>query len=628
VIIPLTALPEINRTLGQTQDLNDRGWLALGVAGRLKEGGSIAQAQAQLSGLWPELMGAVTPADITGVQRDEFLAVRVRVESAARGVDREARAAFVRPLYAVIGLGILLFIVACLHLANVMLAYALRREQDLAVRIALGASRWGLVRQALTEALLVVVLSAGAGLIVARWMGLALAEFMSQNGALPLLVNLDPDLHVFALVTGCGALACIVCSSGTVWLNLRHDPARILQRHSSTVAPSIGWSAKTLLTAQVAISLVLLVSSASLVQYLRSVRANDTGFLGDGLLVARLYPRPLGYADIDDNAYYPALIERLSAQEGIAHAALVNYEPAGGFEFTQFVGSSTVERDPRRARAVFSVVSPGFFATMGMTTTQGRDLRWDDTASRPRVVVISRNLAERLFPSTDAVGQYIRIGPEPQHRRVQVVGVVQNARLFDLRQPEPFIVFVPWLQEPEYTHWAGRIVVRSSDDTRAASGIRTTLDGLGREYPMWIRALTDVANRALLQERLAARLAGAFAVFAVFLTAIGLYGVLSYLVVRRTREVGIRLALGATRGDVIFCMTGSGLVLVAVGVAIGLGGTFFSSSLLERLFRGVGMPAWSVFMGIAALTTVSLIAMYLPARRASLMPPMTALRQE
>jgi predicted permease len=344
----------------------------------------------------------------------------------------------------------------------------------------------------------------------------------------------------------------------------------------------------------------------------------------------KLYGAPGGYSNIDNDSYYAELIRRVSTLPGVRVAGLTNFRPGLGSPWKQAI--SPTLSDPGTApnfQAALAIVSPGLFESLSVSLLQGRHFQWKDDDHAPRVAILSRNLAGQLFPSGDAIGKRIRVGSEPQRQDIEVIGIVSDARLFNIREPEPAVVFLPSLQEPKYIHWNTLEVSATGNPAALTKAIKTEIDSLGHEYALWITPLTEARDMALLQERILAMLSAFFAGLALILASIGLYGLMSYTVTQRTREIGIRIALGAQAGDVQCMVLQDVLSLVVVGIAIGVPVSLAVTRLVAGLLFGLSVNDPSVLTVAAILLlSIGMLAGYLPARRATQVNPMVALRHE
>lgn len=625
VTIPIVAEPVITaRTTAALGNLKSP-WVS--VTGRLKPGVTLEQARAQLQAIWPGVLAATAPPDYAGAERDDFLATRLTVESGAHGTEWHLRTHFTRPLYVVLGIAGLILLIACVNLASLMLSRAAARSHEMAVRLALGAGRWRLVRQMVGEGLLLSGIGAALGLAFAYWSGSAIAGFMLRDYLVPSSLDVAPDLHVIAFAAAAAVAGGVLFSVVPAWRAARSDPGARLQQGGRGLAAT-GRAGRALVVAQVALSLVLLMDAGLLVRTLRALRATDPGYATDRLAIG-LFPRPDGYRDINDQAYYPELVQRVASLPGVRDASLSHIRPGGGSSWMKPVGrTDAVHAD--MAEASFALVSPSFFRTLDIALLRGRDFAWSDDDRGPRVAIVSRTLAGRLFPRGDAVGSRLRIGGgEPGDRDVEIVGVAADARLYDLRSANRVAVYVPIMQAGRYAQGSSLIVDARSNPAAVVAAVRGVLAALGRESILSARSVSHVIDRALLQERITAVLAGFFGGLALLLAAIGLYGVTAYSVARREREIGVRVALGAGRRDIAGLMLRETLRLVGTGVALGIPAALVAARLVSSLVYGLPPRDVITLAGAAALlVAVAACAAYLPARRAARLDPLVSLRAE
>jgi len=627
VTIPLTAQPII--TDGDLEKLGNRRWFGLGVAGRLKAGVTPAQARVQLESVWPRVQEAMMPPDYSTPEREDFLTRRLELKSAARGIDSNLRSRYTRPLYAMLGITALILLVACVNLTSLTLVRITARRLELGVRVALGAGRWRAMSQLLTENLLLSTGGALLGLVLAylgsRW----LANFVTQNYAVPHALNVSPDLRVLAFTASTSILTVILCGLGPLWLGVRQSPAALLGQNSRTFANSSARFGKILIAIQVALSFVVLVGADLFVETLQKLRAIDPGFRSEGVLWVKLTDAPAGYKNINDDSYYPELVRQVSNLPGVISASLANIRPAGDSEWKQWVSTVPQSTASKDFQADFAVVSPRFFETLGMNLLQGRDFDWKDDDHAPRVAILSRNLAERLFPSGEVIGRHIRIGAAPERQSIVIVGVASNARLFNIRKPNALAVCVPFLQEPKYIHWNSLYVRSIGDPETMSETVRREVQSFGHEYALWVSPLVYARDLALMQERLNALLSASLGLLALLLTSIGLYGLMSYTVTRRTREIGVRIALGASGDEVLGMVLRETVALILVGIMIGTPVALGATKLVVSMLFGLALAdPLRVILVALVLLLVGTLAAYLPARRATKVDPMVALRYE
>jgi len=412
-------------------------------------------------------------------------------------------------------------------------------------------------------------------------------------------------------------------------LGVRQSPAALLGQNSRTFANSSARFGKILIAIQVALSFVVLVGADLFVETLQKLRAIDPGFRSEGVLWVKLTDAPAGYKNINDDSYYPELVRQVSNLPGVISASLANIRPAGDSEWKQWVSTVPQSTASKDFQADFAVVSPRFFETLGMNLLQGRDFDWKDDDHAPRVAILSRNLAERLFPSGEVIGRHIRIGAAPERQSIVIVGVASNARLFNIRKPNALAVCVPFLQEPKYIHWNSLYVRSIGDPETMSETVRREVQSFGHEYALWVSPLVYARDLALMQERLNALLSASLGLLALLLTSIGLYGLMSYTVTRRTREIGVRIALGASGDEVLGMVLRETVALILVGIMIGTPVALGATKLVVSMLFGLALAdPLRVILVALVLLLVGTLAAYLPARRATKVDPMVALRYE
>ena len=626
VTIPITTLPHVARATGLEVHLDDATWLGLEVAGRLLPGIGVEQASEHFHSFWRDVLDRTVPASYDSEARRMYRTLAVRVESAARGAGMEGRAPFVLPLYVLMGLGCVMLMMACLHVAALMFSQMFRRTHEIALCLALGSPRWRLVRRVLITCLIVSALGTALGVPLAAVSSRILVSVMLERAVVPVLIDLRPNLYVVGFAAAMGCAAAILCSVACWWLVVRQDPARVIQLSTPSMR-RVGWLLPGILVgSQMALSMALLVTAVVMIRSLQDWQFSPGSARNENVLIARLYPRPAGYANIDDGRYYRELIENIEAHPGVGSAALANQEPGGAFQYEESVAA--VGYDGLGVRATYAVVSPRFFESLGLRLVAGRDFTWSDDGNRRRVAVVSRNLAGRLFPETEAVGGLLRVGLDGERPDVEVVGIVNTARVFDVRKPSPFIVYVPWLQEPEFVHWAGQMIVRTvGGGHRVPAMIRETLEKLGHEYALWIATSGEITRRALANERVATGMAVFFAGLATLLSMIGLFASVSHSVVEQTREIGIRMAIGSSRREVISNVVLRALRISAVGVGIGIPLAVVAVEFLTALLVGIVDDSLGIIAGVGGtMVLIVCLAACPPALRAAAVRPSDSLR--
>ena len=622
VTVPLTAAPRLmpGPTVDRFANLKSR-WVS--VVGRLKPGVTMAQADAQLQGQWIGIREATLAPDLNAKDRDRAMATALHLTSAARGKDYFLRGRFTTPLYAILSVAGLMLLIACVNLASLLVSRAAARSGELSVRLALGAGRWRIARQMITEGLLLSIMAAALGVVFAGWTSQAIATMMTRDYLVPSVMDVRPDLRVLTFAAMCAIAAGVLFSVVPALRVGRGDPALALRQGARTLATT-GRTGKILIVAQVALSLVLLMDAGLLVRTLQGLRSINFGFTSTNLMVAGLFPRPDGYANIDIDQYYPQLAGRLASVAGVDAVGFSKMRIGttdANKPFASPVGSeNTTPVDLGR-------VGPGFFSVLKVPIEQGREFQWTDNSKSRRVAIVSRSIATRLFGG-DALGRHIRVGDDPKRADLEIVGITPDARLFEPRTPQVSSVFVPMLQDGAAAAEWGEVIVRGGPGGVALADLRDAIQSMGRESIMTYRTLQRVADRAILQEMIAGWIGGFFGALALLLAAVGLYGLMAYAIAQRQKEIGIRMALGAQRAEVVTMVMRETMVLVGVGLLIGvpaaLGAGRFVSSLLVGL-----TPTDPVTLGSIAvlLLAIGLLAGYVPGRRASRTDPGEVLRQ-
>jgi predicted permease len=624
VTVPLTNLLPIER-------LRRGRSLSFDIVGRLKDGISLQQASAQLEVLWPGIQKATISPDWSPAEQKEFLSYRLQVLSAATGAGWASylRQFYLRPLWILMGLVGVVLLIACVNLASLFLARGAVRQRDMAVRLALGAGAGRLMRQMLTESLLLSVAGALAGLLLAGWARRLLVNFMSEGWLVPLALDLSSDLHVLGFTSVAAVLTGILFGLAPAWRASRADPGRLLQQHAQRLGSGMGRVGRLLVSVQVALSLVSLIASGLLVRSLRNLRSVDAGFPTQRLLIMLLNQKPGGYKNFNRTVYYHALVNELSASPGVRSVAL-----CGGIVglprdyYMERVSPKSADGSPSGSiDAAYNAVSPGFFETLGIPLLQGRDFSWRDDPQAPRVAIVSQNLARQLFPSSDAIGQHIRLGTSPENQDLVIIGVASNISFSPRRNTTTSAVYLAYLQD-KYNQPFVHVRTRGEPLAMAAS-LQRRIEAVGREYPLHTTTFSRELDHVLLPERLITILSGFFGLLALVLVSIGLYGLLSYAVTHRTAEIGIRMALGAQGGNVLWLVLAQTLRLVLIGVAIGVPLAIASARFISsQLFGLKPTDPPTVTVATLLLVAVAAFASYLPARRASRVDPMVALRYE
>ena len=601
-------------------------WLA--IMARLKPGVSLQQAQAAADTIFQ----AIRAPEVSRIQGDSpddriFKSLRIHLSSAQTGASNLSRR-FSQPLLLLMCVVGIVLLIACLNVANLLLARAATRQKEIAVRLALGAGRWRLMRHLLTEGFLLSTLGGMLGLLFALWGADVLLSFLPQ-GRIPTVLEIKPDSQVL------GFLFCISLLTGLLFslapaLHATR-PNLIPALKNETVAVSGGnrrWELRQVLVVlQVALSLMLLVGAGLFVRSLRNLKAVDDGYSADQVVMMALDPGQSGYKLDQLRSFYARLAERVLALPGVKWATYTRNVPLSG-RWSR-IGVEVPGYQPRideEMAALFNHVAPQFFATFGMTLLSGRDFGAQDTPDSPKVVIINEKLAHYFFGNADPVGKHVSL---EDLKDLEIVGVVADAKYRNLREQAPQTVYLPLSQSSSMVQRT--FCVRASGiPGNLITAIRHEVRGLDPNLPVFdIKTFEDQVNESVSQERLVATLSSFFGFFALLLASLGLYGVMAYSVARRTREIGIRMALGAQTGNVLRLVLRETLLLVLIGIALGLPAALAATRLTKGLLFGLtATDPFTIALATLVMIAVASLAGWIPARRAARVDPMVALRCE
>jgi predicted permease len=523
------------------------------------------------------------------------------------------------------------WLIACSNLANLLIARASARQREIAVRLALGAGRGRLIRQFLSESLLLSTVGGALGVGLAVIIDRTLLDFL-PSGHTPLSLSSTPDATVLGFTFAISLLAGTLFGLTPALQSTRPKLADTLKDQAGAVIR--GGSAglrKGLVVAQVSLSLLLLVGAGLFLQSLRNLKTLSPGFEVKNVLAFDVDPA-MGHNDRKWTAdYYRRLGERLAALPGVESHTSAIIPLLENNEWDNWV---TIEgysaRQDERPDPHMQYCSPGFFKTLKIPVLRGRDFDLRDDAGAPKVGIVNQKFAKRYFANADPLGRHVGMGIDPGTKTdIQIVGVVGDTKYESMRDEIPYELYIPNNQK----NFAdlGTIYVRAQGDpTQLFTTLRTAVREADANVPMYdLRTLDNQVSISLLTERLLATLSSVFGCLATLLAALGLYGVMAFMVARRTREIGIRMALGAGRSAVVWMVLRETLTLAGIGVALGLSAAYAATRLIQTQLFGVE-PTDLLTMAAASLgiASVTALAGYIPARRATTIDPMTALRWE
>jgi predicted permease len=596
--------------------------LLFNVVARLKPGVSLTQADVALKPISAEL-AKIFPNDNQG------RALRL-VPLAESGIDPNQRQNFKLAGTLLLSLAGLVLLIACANIANLLLARATGRQREIALRLALGAVRSRLVRQFLTESMLLAVLGGLAGLLVALWSQQFLWSLRPPFFPNDLVIALDPRVLGFGL--GVALLTGFFSGLAPAWSATKPELTSALKEETGGAAaraPLVSFR-NFLVAGQIALSVIALVVAGLFIRSLQHAQRIDPGWNTRNLALLSVDLGAQGYDDVRTLAYYRAAVEKARAIPGVLDAtvatnALLN---GGGALRTLRPQGDDDNLRTRGQLMAYNHVLPGYFKTMGLALVSGRDFTAADDDKHPRVVIINEHLAKRAWPNRNPVGQIIKtFGTETP---VEIVGVVKDVTFDNIGEDGKPYAFFPLGQEPGRAG-LGTLHLRTERDVTALMPtLRRVIQSLDPALPFInVTTVEENIRQGLWASRTGAALFAVFGLLALVLAAIGVYGIMSYTVGKRTREIGIRMAVGAQRGDVLKLILQQGLVITAAGVIAGLTAAFIAARYFQNLLFGVSAGDAVTYLAIAVLlTAVALLACWLPARRATRVDPLIALRTE
>ena len=623
------AIPLATAALFDPQNLESRGRWWLGIMGRRNPGVPLDRIQARLDTLSASVMADALPAGNRTTQQ-EFLKRRLVVAPGGSGTSI-LRNQFQLPLQVLMALVVVVLLVGSANIASLLLARGTTRGKEMATRSALGGSRWRLTRQLLTEATLLAIAGAAAGLLLARW-GAALLVASLSTADNPLYVDLSVSGRVLGFTVAVtlatlGAIAVMPALRVT-----RTALAPSMKTRSAETNRSKFRLGKMIVGGQVALSLMLLIGGGLLLRTFIKLTALDLGFDRTNVVVVSGRPPRIGAegtmpSPAERAAAYDQIAERLRTFPGIQSVARAFTTPIGDDNWVNSIQVDTSGAPgPEDASCYFNYVGPAYFATLRIPLLTGRDFSPHDSRDAPAVAIVNEALARKFFPGTSALGQrFRRLGIAGD---VEIIGIVRDAKYEAVRQAAPATAFLPVSQLPRDT--ADQLVIRTAIPPDAIISLaQRTAQDVHTNLPLTVRTLAAQVDDTLAADRLIAALSGFFAALALLLSMIGLYGVLSYLVTRREGEFGVRIALGARAASVRRLVLGEIAGVIAVGTTLGLIGALATSHLLKSLlFDLEPHDAVTMTLAVTLLSACAMFGAYLPARRATRVDPMIAMRSE
>jgi len=627
VAIPICAAAILGRSL----DMRDGWWLS--VIGRLQPRMTIERADARMKVLSAPLFGAVVPQDWSAKSQDIFRKDTFALNPASTGVFGGIRRRYGQPLEILMLVVGLVLLIACANIASLLLARAAARQKELVLRMSLGASRARLIRQVLTESIVLSVAGAILGVFFARWGSALLVRFVSTDQS-QVFLNLKMDGRVLAftivIAVLCGGLFGILPALRSTRLEAISAMKEGSAQTSRGRAHSA--SARWIVAAQVALSLILLVGAGLFIRTFTNLMTVNAGFDPNNVLLTETNVHSAGLPDAALAPLYGQMLAKLQALPGVVSASQCLLYPLSSGDEWNFDVSVPGYQPPNGVQPLVYLnwVTPGYFSTMRTPLLEGRVFAARDSADSTPVVVINQLLANTYFRGQDPIGKHIQLGgPEIGDKPLEIIGVVQNAKRDSLDQDFLSTAYVPLAQIHSLREDTTFEIRTATTPGALIPAVREAMASANKSASLGFSTLKQQADDSVAQQRLMAVLSGFFGGLALLLTAIGLYGVMAYVVTQRTHEIGIRMALGAQRRSIVRLVMRDAAIVLLAGIAAGLLGSVWIARLVRQFLFGLTPnDPWTIALAVAAMVAVALLATWIPARRAMRVDPMVALRYE
>ncbi|HKF53634.1 MAG TPA: ABC transporter permease [Candidatus Acidoferrales bacterium] len=612
-------------------DIRDDWWLMM--MGRLKPGVTVEQAEARMKVLSQPLFSAVVPQDWPAKDQDRFRKFTFGILPGATGTAGRygLRIQYSAPLKILMFVVGLVLLIACANIASLLLARSAARQKEIAVRLSLGASRARLIRQVLTESIVLSAAGAILGVLFARWGSALLVRFVSTQKN-QVFLDLKMDGRVLAFTIGIAVLCGLLFGILPALRGTRIDAISAMKegQSQSSGGRSHSSAARWIVAAQVALSLILVVEAGIFIRIFANLMTVDAGFDRNNVLMVEANIHNAGIAEPARAPLYGQMLAKLQALPGVVSASQCWMTPLSGGQWDNNV---TIAGHPLPSGVdpdtLLNWVTPGYFETMRTPLLEGRMFDARDTATSTPVVIVNQLLARRYFGAQSAIGEHLTGGSQGMLRQpMEIIGVVQNAKYTSLQevfQPEAYFPLSQIKGVGEGTAFEIRTAIRPSSLIPA---VRDTMASVNNLASLQFTTLKQKADDSVAMEHLMAVLSGFFGGLALLLTAIGLYGVMAYVVTQRTHEIGIRIALGAQHSSILRLVLRDALIVLAAGIAAGLGVTWIMRLVMQALYGIKSQDVWAISLAVVVMACVALVATYIPARRAMKVDPMVALRYE